>query len=293
MAEEDVIVVPGDRREELLAGDEMVRVESDDHEGWEEPKQYEVGYMKQFVSGKYRHNGPPEKSWTAATGMRFGYCSHGVYIHANHRKRFFGILREHASVMLRTAIPVAVPVFVKGGFGGGTDSTDRLLSKLVSNMPAVSNEMREGLLKATFKQADINKNGVLSRPELGTMMRRVCNTMSGQDIREIMDLADADKNNNVSYEEFAHWLTSQAPDGVTSKITKALESHADIVLATFRVWDSDGDGTISDRELCAVIKETCKHFEPTQVKALVGCMDTDSNGKVDYNEFVDFLFRRK
>mmetsp|Transcript_130022 Transcript_130022/g.277715 ORF Transcript_130022/g.277715 Transcript_130022/m.277715 type:complete len:296 (-) Transcript_130022:280-1167(-) len=286
-----VIVVPGERREELLANPDYVLIESDDGDSWETPPEHEVNSMMKFVSGRYRLNGPPKKSWTARTGVRFGWNAKGVFVHSNHRKRFFGIEREHASVVLKMEAPEAVPEF-HGGKTDASNSTDNLLGRLVTHMPDISHEMRTELLRATFKRADVNKNGTLSKVEMGSLMRRVCNTMSAKDIQEIMALADANHNNKLTYDEFATWLQNSAPDEVTSRLQKSLGSHYDFVLATFRLWDRNGDGMISDKELRLVLKDTVPHFKEDQVRVLVDVMDKDDDGKVDYDEFVDFLFIR-
>lgn len=188
-----------------------------------------------------------------------------------------------------------MPEFTPGVLMSGKDpseggTTDKFLSNLMTRMPAISKDMRMQVLRATFQKADVNKNGVLSRPEVASMFRKVVNTMSARDVEEIMAQADTDHNRQISWEEFVTWLESCADERVTRKLEKCMNTEADIVKASFRVWDRNGDGLISRRELERMLTRMCKEFSPQQVRSMCELIDTDDDGNIDYDEFVDFLF---
>lgn len=290
---EEVIRVPGEHRAEFIHSEEteeFIRIESDEEEdGWEVPDKERMTFLKQFLL-----RGGRAKSWTAAQGVRLGYNQAGVYLHESHHKRFYGIVRGNASIMLKKAVPEALPAFNFGmgmqGLDGGGSSTDNLLSKLVDKMPTISDDMRDQVLHNTFKSADINGNGTLSRPELGTLMRRVVGTISANQVEEMMDQADTDNNNAVNFDEFCHWIREKAPPQLSGKVKRSLKTEADIVRASFRAWDKNGDGLISKKEVHFVLTKNCPDLDPQQVETLMNIMDTDHDGKIDYDEFIDFIF---
>jgi len=265
-----------------------LRILGDDGEGWDCPSEEYVRGLISFVAGDFK--GAPARSWRSAVG-RFGWNREGVFLHESHRERFFGICRASASFVLRKAVPEALPSFTTPGkVGEGVAGSDKILGALMTHLPSISDDLRKQVLLSTFKRADINKNGTLSRPEVGTMFRRVVNTMSASDIEEIMQDADKDSSGSINYSEFVAWLETSAPDKVTRGLRKAMSTEADAVKAAFRVWDRNGDGLVSRRELEKALNKMVKGFSPVQVTSLCDLLDADHDGNVDYNEFVDFLF---
>jgi len=63
---------------------------------------------------------------------------------------------------------------------------------------------------------------------------------------------------------------------------------ADRVKKTFRCWDADGNGTISQQELSHVFVEL--GFTDEETEKLFKAIDRDGSGLIDFDEFVSFLF---
>jgi len=71
-------------------------------------------------------------------------------------------------------------------------------------------------------------------------------------------------------------------------------SSEELVQADFRLVDRDGSGTISRDELFMVMHVLdAGYWNREKVDALLAEMDTNRNDEVDYNEFVDFVFRKR
>ncbi|CAE7375230.1 unnamed protein product [Symbiodinium natans] len=118
------------------------------------------------------------------------------------------------------------------------------------------------------------------------MMRKLLNTMSASDIEAMMEKADTDYSHSIGYDEFVVWLHSEHHD----RVTKILGTEADLVKATFRLWDRNGDGLVKNKDLVRILEKTCSTMTPKQLKALVDTIDASDDGEVDYDEFVDFVF---
>eukprot|EP00933_Yihiella_yeosuensis_P080775 TRINITY_DN94261_c0_g1_i1.p1 TRINITY_DN94261_c0_g1~~TRINITY_DN94261_c0_g1_i1.p1 ORF type:complete len:286 (-),score=58.41 TRINITY_DN94261_c0_g1_i1:108-965(-) len=282
--QEEVIQVPDKHRFELLKAEEGLRIQGDDCDTWEIPTAEQRKLVIEFLE---KHQS--KRSWRVTCGLRYGCEKRGVYVFEHHHKRFFGIVKSHTSVMLQNQCQEAVPAFSAGGGFGGPD----LLGKLASNMCTISDQVREDFLRATFQRADRNGNGTLSRPELGTMMRKVLNTMSASQVREMMQEADKDNSGNISYKEFCHWLHAEASEAIQNGVKRSLSSKADFVAATFRLWDVDGDGVVSKSNLKRAMAVSCKKMSDKQIDSLLDVIDTGDDGTISYDEFIEFLFKRK
>jgi len=225
------------------------------------------------------------------SGTRCGYDDFGVYIHHNHLKRYFGLVREYASVALKKAVGEAVPkTKFSAASGGSLPSSDRLLGNLFNNLESVSSQAREEVLRAAFKACDTDGNGTLCKDEMVALLRRIMPTMSGRQVVDMMTQADKNKNNKVDYREFVEWITKSAPKQVKETMEKQMGTEFDCVRAVFRLWDRNGDGLISRKELNHIMKQTCPDMSSSQVDTLCLHLDKNRDGQIDYDEFLEFLF---
>merc|ERR1719491_133917 len=141
---------------------------------------------------------------------------------------------------------------------------------------------------ATFRAANINHNGVLSRPEVGSMMRRLLGAISAQEVVNLISEIPSNTDNKVSLKEFEVWLNAKAPPKLMTELQRHLSTDADIVRAAFRVWDHNGDGLISRPDVCRIMRVANPDFTTERSITLLNVMDADHDGKVDYDEFTDF-----
>ena len=59
------------------------------------------------------------------------------------------------------------------------------------------------------------------------------------------------------------------------------------------MFDKDGDGTISTRELGSVLKSIGVEPEPATLEKLIQIADTDQSGVVEFSEFVAIMADQK
>lgn len=285
-----IIKVQPSKRLVLLKQVNDVFIEGLDHEeDWRQPNKAEAKNLVDFLSDNYI--GAPKKMWRVRVGTRIGYDNEGVYIHEAHHRRYFGLPREKASAVILQDNSEAVPLFDPNP-GTGTDSTGNYLKGMLREVPALTDSMRYKVLQACFKRADRNSNGLLSRPELGQVLRKVIHTLKSAQVEEIMRNVDEDGDGNVNYEEFVGWLEKNANDSVAQNFVWSIKDEADIVKATFRMWDRDGDGLIQNTKLCKALGKIFPNSTEKKLQALTDVIDTDNSGDIDYDEFVDFLFFR-
>ena len=75
-----------------------------------------------------------------------------------------------------------------------------------------------------------------------------------------------------------------AATATLNKLQKSFKSINDIK-ATFRKWDSDGDGHISRLEL----RQVMSSFSESEVDTVFALGDMDKSGGIDYQEFISLL----
>merc|ERR1719162_727803 len=147
----------------------------------------------------------------------------------------------------------------------------------------VSDNVRDNVLRAAFRGVDKNRNGTLDKAEMVGLIRRVMPTMSGKQVIDLMERADSSVDGLVDYQEFVTWLRKYAPKDVAERLSDELSTEYDCVRAIFRIWDKNGDGLITRKELDSVLKKTCPEMTANEVTTLLLHMDKNKDGKVSYD----------
>lgn len=58
---------------------------------------------------------------------------------------------------------------------------------------------------------------------------------------------------------------------------------------TFKLFDKDGDGSITAKEMTTTFKELGMPIAKSEAKRILKQFDTDGSGEIEYEEFVLFL----
>ncbi len=63
----------------------------------------------------------------------------------------------------------------------------------------------------------------------------------------------------------------------------------DELRVVFRQFDQDGSGYIQANELENIMNKLGRHFNKSQIDAIVNSLDTSGDGKISFNEFVQLF----
>merc|ERR1712083_961558 len=81
---------------------------------------------------------------------------------------------------------------------------------------------------------------------------------------------------------------------LTSKFSvKVTDAELDQFKETFMMFDKDGDGTVSTKELGAVMRSLGTNPDPEELEAMIDDADADGSGSVDFGEFVEMMIKRE
>ena len=129
--------------------------------------------------------------------------------------------------------------------------------------------------RAAFNKVDLDKNGVIDRQELATMLRECKKRMpTERQINQVFDAADINKNGVIEFNEFI------------AVVTDIRSEKEKVITECFKQFDIDGNGKIDRHELTQIIKKTEDDILPTEIDTLLESYDVNLNGVIDFDEFI-------
>ncbi|KAI9485650.1 MAG: hypothetical protein EXX96DRAFT_545939 [Benjaminiella poitrasii] len=133
--------------------------------------------------------------------------------------------------------------------------------------------------RVAFLLFDKDNNGTIDSSELGAVMRSLNMNPTDTELRDMINEVDGNGNGTIEYEEFVVML---------SRKRRASEIHEELK-ETFRVFDKDGNGYISQSELCQVMNSVGEKLSEDELNVMLREADIDGDGQINYEEFVKML----
>ena len=150
------------------------------------------------------------------------------------------------------------------------------IARLSQNFRSVAN------VKDSFKKFDADGDGQINRNELKNAMK-----LNDADLDIVFALGDLDGDGEISMGEFI-LIMSPAANNAVKRFRNCFKDIHDIV-AGFCQFDSDGDGSITQQELAAGMRNMRMSFSNEETNAIFAAADTDTNGEINYSEFVSLM----
>ena len=145
-------------------------------------------------------------------------------------------------------------------------------------------EMEIALYKEAFQIFDKHSEGYISSNELGTIMSSLGFNISDEDLNEITNIYDNDQNNNMI--DFISFLE------IISKKKENIYKEEDLIDA-FRIFDKEGNGKISSKELLYVMMSSGEDLNENYIKELINESSIEHDEFIDYQKFVKLLISAK
>jgi len=154
-------------------------------------------------------------------------------------------------------------------------------------------------VQQVFIRSDENKDGFLQINELGNVMGSL--GMNKKDAAKLLKAVDKNGDGKVDIAEFIGWIfsgsgkassaLSNVPAGPPSSSAGGKGSDQageEAVRRAFAQSDSNSDGFLQPKELERLMEPT--GMDKAQIQKLVKAVDKNGDGKVDANEFLNWVF---
>eukprot|EP00029_Vermamoeba_vermiformis_P002959 TRINITY_DN13325_c0_g1_i1.p1 TRINITY_DN13325_c0_g1~~TRINITY_DN13325_c0_g1_i1.p1 ORF type:complete len:162 (+),score=53.64 TRINITY_DN13325_c0_g1_i1:128-613(+) len=155
-----------------------------------------------------------------------------------------------------------------------------------TNLPDdVKNSLSEEQIaefQEAFKLFDKDNNGSITIQELGTVMRSLGQTPSESELVDMINEVDADGDGAIDFNEFLVMMAKKMKD----------VDQEDEYKEAFKVFDKDGNGYIEPAELKQVMQSLGETLTDADIEDMMKEADTDNDGRVNYDEFVNMMKHR-
>lgn len=142
-------------------------------------------------------------------------------------------------------------------------------------MNSLPPEKRESYRKH-FQRFDKDGNGQIDPKELLVLMQAVGQNPSKAEVEDMIHEVDTDGTGTIGFEEFLFLMEKY---GKEVKIEEQLRK-------AFKVFDKNGDGLISAKELKEVMMNLGEKMSEDEVIDMIAEADLDGDGVIDYEEFI-------
>ena len=149
-------------------------------------------------------------------------------------------------------------------------------------MAAHLSEKEIAKIKRQFLALDEDGSGEISMTELASILQDPKLKMSQDDIAALTLEFDLDGNGTIDICEFLILMSNRKNKKL---IQKAIVLRSAIRKA-FKEFDSDGNGYITKKEFKHVLSRRKGRVTEAQIEAMIKDADVNSDGKIDYDEFV-------
>lgn len=132
-------------------------------------------------------------------------------------------------------------------------------------------------IKEAFQLFDINGDGYLDYHELKVALRALGFDLSKKEVLEVIEEYDSDNRKQISYLDFYKY--------VAAKIVE--RDPVEEIKRAFQLFDDDGTGKISLKNLRRVAKELGENMTEEELVAMIDEFDLDEDGEISLDEFIN------
>ena len=140
-------------------------------------------------------------------------------------------------------------------------------------------------LQEKFLLFDKDGDHVISKNELGAVMRSFGDNPTEEDLNALMKELDADGSDHLEFNEFLKLMEKSDRLSVMMK-RKLTETQVKEIRTKFDEFDDDRDGAIDKKELRNVIRSLGHNPTDEELQALLDELDTDGTSMLEFPEFL-------
>lgn len=133
--------------------------------------------------------------------------------------------------------------------------------------------------KCAFELFDADNDGKITTKELGTVMEKLGQIPSEQDLQEMIKEVDQDGNGSIDFEEFLILMCRKMQD----------HDSEEEMLEAFKVFDKDGNGYIGKSDFKLVMNQLGDPLSDKEVEEIINDWDKDKDHQLSFKEFKNMM----
>ncbi|QPG72865.1 Calcium-binding component of the spindle pole body (SPB) half-bridge [Brettanomyces nanus] len=138
------------------------------------------------------------------------------------------------------------------------------------------NEQKQEIREA-FTLFDLDNDGLLDYHELKVALRALGFNYSKKEVLSVIEKYDSNDQKLIRYDDFYRF--------VASKIVE--RDPVEEIKRAFKLFDDDGTGKISLKNLRRVAKELGENLTDDELMAMIDEFDLDGDGEISEHEFLN------
>ncbi|KAK9900492.1 EF-hand [Cystobasidium minutum MCA 4210] len=147
-----------------------------------------------------------------------------------------------------------------------------------SSRPDITDEQRQEIREA-FDLFDTDKDGAIGFHELKVALRALGFDLKKAEVLKILRDNDRQGSGQMQFDDFSKVVTERI----------LARDPLDEIRRAFRLFDDDGTGRISIRNLKRVAKELGENLDDEELQAMIDEFDLDQDGEISEAEFIAIM----
>ena len=144
-------------------------------------------------------------------------------------------------------------------------------------------EERQEMISLVFDMFDQDGNGEIETSELKSVLTAMGRKPDPKEMDEFYTKLDADKNGTISKKEFMD---------VMNEMYSVSQGKVDEVVEAFQIFDKDGDGSITTKELGTVMRSLGQNPSDDKIRQMIIDVDEDNSETIDTKEFLGLMAKK-
>ncbi|XP_046582451.1 calmodulin-like [Haliotis rubra] len=141
-----------------------------------------------------------------------------------------------------------------------------------------------------FKEFSENDDETIPNEKLGAVLTKLKLELPDDELKDMISEADPDGKGKIDLPRFLSVMSNKLnEEEEEEEEDEEDEDSEEEYKATFRLFDKDGDGSISATEVRAFLVNMGETWTEEEIDDMINEADADGNGEVDYEEFVKMM----
>jgi calmodulin len=154
--------------------------------------------------------------------------------------------------------------------------TKEVTERVLNIDPALKDQYKEA-----FDMFDTERKGSIGVEQIRRALKKFGQDLTRREVEDMIQGLDSDGSGTLTFVEFITFMQTQ----VVEEKVNILEE--DEVIAAFKSFDVDHDGSISMQEFKTILTKLGDRFTDEECNAVFREADLNHDGHLDYHEFVE------